>query len=283
MKRILVPTDFSDNAYSALVYASKLYAGEAVQFIILHSFESEVSHLTSRVDSGRSEEIISKLYKQSDLDGEKVLEKLRVDFQKDAHTYEVISTPTVLQKAINTLVSTEGVDLVVMGSKGRTAAEAVLMGSTTITITENLVGCPLLIVPNEVYFTQPLDIAFSSDFNEFYSLSKLKPITRLVRHFNSKIIIVSVGKEKDLTSEQRQNMERFKDDLSEYDTEFHFLSKNESISKTLHEFIDTRNIDLFSLIYHKHAFIKKLFREPVVSRVGKHSHVPTMVIPVRYK
>jgi|26BtaG_2_1085354.scaffolds.fasta_scaffold00003_215 nucleotide-binding universal stress UspA family protein len=283
MKRILVPTDFSNNAYSALVYASKLYAGESVQFTILHSFESQLSHLASRVDVGRSDDMISKLYKQSDEDGEKLLEKLKMDFQKDSHTYEVVSTPTSLQKSINTLVATEDVDLVVMGSKGRTGAEEVLMGSTTIKITETLVGCPLLIVPYEVYFTIPLEIAFSSDFNEFYSLSKLKPITRLVRHFRSKINIVSVGKESDLTMEQRENLERFIDDLSEYDTEFHFLSKNESISKTLHDFIDSRNIDLFSLIYHKHAFLKKLFREPVVSRVGKHSHVPTLVIPVRYK
>lgn len=283
MKRILVPTDFSNNAYSALVYASKLYAGESVQFTILHSFESQLSHLVSRVDVGRSDDMMSKLYKQSDEDGEMLLKKLKMDFQKDSHTYEVISTPSTLQKAINTLVSTEDVDLVVMGSKGRTGAEEVLMGSTTIKITETLVGCPLLIVPYEVYFTIPLEIAFSSDFNEFYSLSKLKPITRLVRHFRSKINIVSVGKESDLTMEQRENLERFIDDLSEYDTEFHFLSKNESISKTLHDFIDSRNIDLFSLIYHKHAFLKKLFREPVVSRVGKHSHVPTLVIPVRYK
>lgn len=283
MKRILVPTDFSNNAYAALIYVSRLYKGDPAHFTILHSFESEVSHLTSRVDVGRSDEVLQSLYKTSDREGEKLLEEIRKDTPKKSHTYEMVSTPVSLSKAVNKLVATEGIDLVVMGSKGRTGAEGVLMGSTTIKITESLVGCPLLVVPNEVNFVVPLQIAFSSDFNEFYPLSKLKPITRLVRHYNSQIHIVSVGSEGDLNTLQQENLEKFRNDLSEYDTEFHFVPKNDSISKTLHQFIDSKGIDLFSLIYHKHAFIKKLFREPVVSRVGRHAHVPTLVIPVRYK
>lgn len=283
MKRILVPTDFSNSAYSALVYVSKLYAGESVHFTILHSFESEVSQLTSRIDVGRSDGVIEKLHNQTDKEGEKLIESIKNDVVKGSHTYEMVSTPTSITKSINKIVETEEIDLVVVGSKGRTSVEGLLMGSTTVAITDKLVGCPLLIVPHDVYFVVPLQIAFSSDYNEFYKLSKMKPITRLVRHYKSIIHIVHVGAEKDLNFVQQENLEKFRNDLSEYDVEFHFIPKSDKISSTLHNFIDSHNIDLFSLIYHKHAFIKKLFREPVVNRVGEHEHVPTLVIPVRYK
>lgn len=282
MKNILVPTDFSSNAYAALMYVSKLYAGENTHFTLLHSFEDEMSKLTSRVDIGKSDVVLDELYDSSDKEGKALMEKIKAAVTSASHSYEVISTPSPLYKAINKLVATEGIDLVVMGSKGRTGAEGVLMGSNTIKITQTLEGCPLLIVPREVYFVVPLNIAFSSDYNESFQLSKLKPITRLVRHYNSKIHLVHVGAEADLDETQQKNLEYFRNDLSEYDAEFHFIPKMGNISKSLHNFIDSEQINFFALVYHKHAFIKKLFREPVVSRVGKHTHVPTLVIPMKY-
>ena len=281
MKKILVPTDFSKNAYAALFYATKLFSDEALQITILHSFGEEVGKLTSRVDIGRSENIIEKLYRQSDEDGQQLVHQITLDSSKVAHKFEVISTPATLSKTINKLVSTEGIDLVVMGSKGRTGAEDVLVRSTTVKITKSLEGCPLLIVPREVDYVIPTNIAFATDFNDFYQLSKLRPIVRLVRQYNSNLHVVHVGAEGDLNVLQHQNLEHYKNDLTEYDTEFHFIPKKENISKTLHNFIDGRNMDLLALVYHKHAFLKQLFREPVVSRVGKHTHTPTLVIPIK--
>lgn len=281
MKKILVPTDFSKNAYAALFYVSKLFSDEALHVTILHSFGEEVGKLTSRVDIGRSENIIEKLYRQSDEDGEQLVHKIKLDTSKINHTYEVISTPATLSKTINKLVATDGIDLVVMGSKGRTGAEDVFVGSTTVKITKTLEGCPLLIVPREVDFVIPTNIAFASDYNDFYQLSKLKPIIRLVRQYNSVLHLIHVGAESELNENQLVNLEHFKNDLSEYDTVFHFINKKDSISKTIHNFMDSNNIDLLSLVYHKHAFIKQLFREPVVSRVGKHTHTPTLVIPIK--
>jgi nucleotide-binding universal stress UspA family protein len=281
MKKILVPTDFSKNAYAALFYVTKLFSDEALQITILHSFSDEVGKLTSRVDIGRSENIIEKLYRQSDEDGKQLVHQIKLDSSKVAHKFEVISTPATLPKTINKLVSTEGIDLVVMGSKGRTGAEDVLVGSTTIKITKTLEGCPLLIVPREVDFVIPTNIAFATDYNDFYQLSKLRPIVRLVRQYNSNLHLIHVGTEGELGVLQQQNLEHYKNDLTEYDTEFHFIPKKDTISKTLHNHIDNNKMDLLALVYHKHAFLKQLFREPVVSRVGKHTHTPTLVIPIK--
>ncbi len=280
MKNILVPTDFSNNAYAALFYVSKLFAEETTQITILHSFEDEVSKLTSRVDIGRSDVVIEKLFKHADEDGKNLLRKLELDVNNKAHTYDVISTPAPLIRTINKLVTTEGVDLAVMGSKGRTGAEEVLMGSTTAKVIQSLQGCPLLVVPRQVDFVMPGHIAFATDYNEFYQLSKLKPIIRLVRHFDSQIHLLHVGLESEMTATQKENLEHFRNDLSEYDTEFHFVPKKGNVSKTIHQFVDDKGMDLLALAYHKHAFIKALFREPVVSRVGKHTHIPTLVIPI---
>ncbi|HZW76840.1 MAG TPA: universal stress protein [Flavobacteriaceae bacterium] len=279
MKRILVPTDFSGNAYSALLYACKLYSKENVHFAILHSFEAELSQLTSRVDVGRSDEMLKTLTDNAEQDGQRLLDQLNVDKGPSNHTYEVIATPQPLLKIINEMISEDVVDLVVVGSKGRTGAEGVLIGSTAINVTEGIEGCPLLIVPNDVHFVIPRKIAFASDFNDFYPISTIKAITRLVRHFGSEIYLAHVGSENELEAHQRENMEKYENDLSEYEHYFRFLERKGNISGTLHDFADDESIDLFSLVYHKHAFLKKIFREPVVNRVGRHTNIPTLVIP----
>ncbi len=281
MKKIIVPTDFSTNAYAALFYASKLFSEEPLHITLLHSFGNEISTLTSRVDVGRSDNMVEKLERHANEDGQQLLHKIKLDAANLPHTYEVIITPAPLARTINKMVAQDGYTLVVVGTKGRTGAEGVLMGSTTINLVKALVGCPLLIVPREVDFVVPSNIVFASDYKDFFQLSKLRPIIRLVRQYNSTLHLLHVGKEKELEDQQRQNLEKYQNDLSEYDTQFHFIAKNENISKSIHNFMDKRGMELLCLVYHKHTFIKQLFREPVVSRVGKHAHIPTLVIPIK--
>lgn len=280
MKKILVPTDFSSNAYAALIYVSKLYKADDVEITLLHSFEDEVSRLTTRIDQERATNIVEKLRAQSEEDGAALLAEIIADGLGHNHKFTMVSTPSNLTKTVNKMVAEDAFNLVVMGSKGRTGAEEMLMGSTTILMTKNLESCPLLIVPREIAFVLPSNIVFATDYMEFFQLSRLKPITQLVRHYRSIIHLVYVGSENEMTEVQLNNLEKFRLDLSEYDTEFHFIPKKDSVSKTIHHFLDEKSMDFLSLVYHKHTFIKQLFREPVVNRVGKHSSIPTLVIPV---
>lgn len=279
MKKILVATDFSSNAYAALIYVSKLFKADDIEITLLHSFEDEANRLTSRVDVEKAGKIIDSLKMQFDEDGAALLDEIIADGLSNNHKFRMISTPIGLTTVVNKLVAEEGYNLVVMGSKGRTGVEEMLMGSTTILITKNLQSCPLLIVPREIAFVLPLNIVFATDYMDFFPLSKLKPITQLVRHYRSVIHLLYVGSENDMQEVQLDNLEKFRLDLSEYDTEFHFIPKKDSVSKSIHHFLEDKSMDFLSLVYHKHTFIKQLFREPVVNRVGKHSSIPTLIIP----
>jgi len=277
MKKIIVPTDFSRNAYWALYYVSKLYADETVEIILLHSFENSPGRSNNKEGSENKESL--SVPEQVEKNGRQLLEKIKQDTEKESHSFRFQSTSDNLIKTINRIIADEGVDLVALGSRGLTGFELALMGSTAEKITERISGCPLLIVPREVNFMVPSNIAFSTDYNDFLPISGLRPISRLVRHYNSTIQLVHVGEKADLSARQKENFERFLNDLSEYDIQLHFIPKAGSISDTLNQFVENKQIDILSLVYHKHAFIKALFREPVVNKMGKHAHVPTLVIP----
>src|SRR5690606_39425982 len=67
------------------------------------------------------------------------------------------------------------------------------------------------------------------------ALPILRPIVRLVRQYNSTLHIIHVGTERDLDINQQKNLEKYRNNLSEYDTEFHFIPKKANISKTRSE------------------------------------------------
>jgi hypothetical protein len=66
MKNILVPTDFSNNAYCALFYAAKLLEEEPSHFVIFNSIEDQVSKLVSTIYTGKSKELINDLLQASE-------------------------------------------------------------------------------------------------------------------------------------------------------------------------------------------------------------------------
>ena len=59
-KNILLPTDFSDNAWSAAVYALKLYANEECSFYFLYSSKLKVSRIS--IHSNKLLEVMRKKY-----------------------------------------------------------------------------------------------------------------------------------------------------------------------------------------------------------------------------
>jgi len=92
MKTILAPTDFSNNAYSALHYATQLLKDEECEFIIMHSFEDQVTNLTSRIDIGKTESIVDELYQTSENKCEEVKHRIIRDTNNEKHRFRIVST-----------------------------------------------------------------------------------------------------------------------------------------------------------------------------------------------
>ncbi len=51
MKNILLPTDFSDNAYNALRYAAELYKEEDCTFFLLNTYTPPIQHAKYAMDT----------------------------------------------------------------------------------------------------------------------------------------------------------------------------------------------------------------------------------------
>lgn len=272
-KNILLPTDFSDNAWSAAIYTLKLYAEDVCTFYFLHTSKINVSVMSNL--SNKLLDIMAKNDMKELTDLKEMAETVNANAN---HNFEIILSTKDLKDAIESAVKKFNVDLVVMGTKGATKAKELILGSNTVEIIKNMTLCPIMAIPDEFDFVEPKQIAFPTDFNRFYG-EELVSLKRLADLYNSKIRIVHISNEDNLTTSQDYNLAMLKAYLEDYPHTFHWMPDYAKKSKEINDFIEELQVDILVMVNYKHGFIEQLIKEPVIKKIGFQPKVPFMVIP----
>ncbi|GAA4884431.1 universal stress protein [Flaviramulus aquimarinus] len=273
-RKILLPTDFSDNSWSAIVYALKLYADEECTFYFLNSQIIKVSTLSN---------LSNKLLETMKANARKELlelKKLAITADANAnHEFQTILSTEDLITAIKKSVIEFEIDIIIMGTKGATGAKEIFFGSNTTHVIKSTKSCPVLIIPEEFDFVKPKQIAFPTDFNRFYSGKELDPLKHLVDLYNSKIRILHIEVREDLDDTQENNLKMLKKFLSNHEHSFHWMPDYGKKAKEINDFIEELDINILAMVNYKHSFIEKIIKEPVIKKLGFQPTVPFLVIP----
>jgi len=279
MKNILIPTDFSKNAWNATKYALSLFADEDCTFYLLNTYTPSIaySRFMATTSNVGLEDAISR---SSEKGLKKTLSLIKAAYDNPKHTFKTISSFSLLVDEIKELVEDKNIDLVVAGTKGASGLEEVFMGSNTVRILKSVKDCPVLAIPELFDFETPSEIAFATDFNRFYTISELQPLIEIAKTFNAVVRIVHVQYEiKALTELQLFNLNRLRKYLVDVEHYVHTVSELNSVSKTLEVFSEELDIHLLAMLNYQHSYTERLTREPVVKRVAFHTRVPLLVIP----
>ncbi|QXP58356.1 universal stress protein [Olleya sp. HaHaR_3_96] len=270
---ILIPTDFSDNAWSALLYTLKLYKNQSCTFYLLHAWSVKSSTRTY---------ITSNYIDTLKADAEKQLFELKD--QADAidelskHTFEIIFSTDKLQDAVNAAVKKHQIDMVFMGTKGASKSKEILFGSNTINLIKQMKLCPILVVPDAFDFVAPKEIAFATDYNRFFG-DELQPLKDISKLYDSKIKVVHICKEKTLTDAQNYNLSMLQVNLGDYPHSFHWMPNDDKKTEEISKFIKEQNIDILTLINYQHSFIENLINEPIIKNIVAYPSIPLLIIP----
>jgi len=273
MKKILLPTDFSDNAWSAAVYALKLYAEETCTFYFLHSIVAKLStsNLTNKLLEIMRNNAMKELVELKDM--------AETSNANPNHSFEIILSVYDLQSAIKTAAKSHQIDLVVIGKKGLTKAEELFFGGNAVETIEKMRLCPILTVPEDFDYVVPKQIAFPTDYNRFYDGKDLTPLKDLARLHNSKIRIMHIKVESHLNAVQEYNLTALKEYLEDFEHSFHWMPDYTKKTEEINEFIRDLKIDILAMVNYKHSFIEYLLKEPVIKNIEKHPPIPFLVIP----
>lgn len=140
IKKICVALDFSELSMHALKRAESIAEKLGAELIGFHSYQVPTGYHYTGKDH---EEFAEVMEEHARNDAVEFLKKADLSHIKMAYTYDENEEPA---DCIKKFVQENDVDMLVMGSKGRTGAASFLMGSVAKEITKNIHDIPLLII-----------------------------------------------------------------------------------------------------------------------------------------
>jgi len=174
MKKILVPTDFSDHAYYALKVASQIAKKNDGEIILLHMLELP-SQAGDAIGSGHELPEIM-LFKNSAIN--KLEELMDDDCLEGLKVSEIVQFELAFD-GIMKVSSKNDVDLIVMGSHGASGFKEMFIGSNAEKVVRNS-EIPVLIIKKDAGEFNVNKFVFASDFSDEIK----KPFTKVVEFAN---------------------------------------------------------------------------------------------------
>jgi nucleotide-binding universal stress UspA family protein len=277
MKNILVPTDFSENSWNAIKYALDFFNDSQCNFYLLHVT------LFSNYASGDSpifptDPIADKsTLKQAKSSLRSLLKKIRKLPNIEKHHFYTISNYNFFIDAVRNQIKEKNIDLIVMGTKGASGLNKVIVGSNTGDLITQ-VKCPVLIVPEKAVFSIPKEIAFPTDYNIFYESNILKRISEFAKMYDSAIRILHIAKKNEkLTEFQLENKDLINDYFLDEKHSFHRIT-SKKIETGIQCFVESRNINLIIMIAKNLNLFQRILFKPKVKEISYHIEIPFLVL-----
>jgi len=277
MKKVLLPTDFSENSWNAIKYALQLFKDEVCTFYLLNTYTPIIYHVEYAIKNplvfGLEDAI-----KIASLEGlEEISNRIKKEFSNPKHTIAQISSFNTLVNEIEQLHAGNIMDFIIMGTKGATGVAEVLFGSNTVHVFKNA-KCPILAIPDNFAFEKPLEILFPSDYEVSFQDKHLMPIKNIASTYHSRINILYVSHGSDLNENQKENqkiLDTYFKDIAHLFHEIH----NKSIPDAISSFQLKTRVNLLVMINNKHSFFENLFFKSTINQIGFHLNIPFLVIP----
>ncbi|WP_422858497.1 universal stress protein [Flagellimonas sp. S174] len=271
MKNILVPIDFSENAENALRYAQIIFKENDCNFYLLH-----VAPLLSTQKNTTS----SKKYEVSKLHMSKLNTRAKKWSNGANHRFNFVVEQGFFIETIKKQFEEKQIDLIVMGTKGVSGLREKVVGSNAGDVITK-VQCNTLVIPKDVAFQMPAEIAFPTDFNIFYTHGILNSISEMLKLNFGKIRVMNVLKrDTELNSEQLKNKEYLKDYLIESFLErysFHTIT-NRKVKAAIQCFVESRDVDMIIMVAKNLNFIQQILFDSIVEKISFHTTVPFYVV-----
>lgn len=276
MKRILVPTDFSKTSIIALEVACEIAKKGGAEVIALHVVEEAGSDSFKVSGEVAQKSFEDRLYTFKLLEkSKKQLEKLVLDPKFSSIKLDGELRLGNAFHGMNTIITEQKVDLVVMGTQGHSRLQEMIIGSNTEKVVRHS-KVPVLSVhkkPNKVNFKNIVYATAMSKGEEKFS----KVVLAAQAMYNSKIHLVRINTPGDFQRDRvaKEYMEKFakKLGLKNYTINvYNDITEEEGIIY----FADSINADMIAMATHGRTGFAHVLAGSIAEEVVSHAKRPVL-------
>lgn len=266
MKKILVPTDFSEHANKALAFAVDIANQFGSHITLLHTYKvySSTGSFVS-VESYMEEDAAVQI-----LDLVKKFEpKLKGGSKIQSKIIRSDSTVQVISR----LADQSDFDLIIMGTQGASGLKEIFIGSITNGVLRNT-QTPVMAIPQNYEYRPLKTIIFAVDKEGLSSYKVTIPLTKLAKAYHAKVRVyhLDTGKDSDGID---PTVDLFLDGVEH---SFHYELDGTHIVNSINQFVGDYDAELLCLVRRKRGFIEDVFHVSITSREAFHSEVPLLVL-----
>ena len=275
MKQILFPTDFSEAANTAFVYALRFADSFNAELVVLHVYDLPIvetppmpestAEIFDIVEMNQFESFREQLPELHQIAERKGLGHVRL---RNMLLYgDLIYN-------INKVCNDEEIDMIVMGTRGASGLKETFLGSATASVMANA-KVPVLGIPADAEYHPIKNIVFTTQYKDKDNHA-LRHTLEIARKFGAAAHCLYIkGDEDPEDIEERINEWKifYKDEM----LDFYNIDGSGDLEQTIFDFIEKHKVDLLVMRTHRRGFFEGLFHRSLTKKLAYHTKVPLLV------
>ena len=277
MQEILVPTDFSPNAFKAIAYASEIAKTTGASLHILHVIEPALNMATMQTDTSNKKIIDDRIEKL-----EQTLKSTAAVFP-EIKLIPFLSGGKVIESILNYAAEKE-IDLIVMGTKGAGGLKQFFTGTITSGVVSQTT-VPVLTIPASLEICPPEIVLLATNrFEKKETL--LNKIFEIPEIFSAQVHVVVF---KETNGDENADYIYNEDQLQDYLNilkdgypEIVFegaLLQGEDFEREIEEYCSKAGADMIAMVPYPKSAFEQLFERSETKNMILHTTWPVLAVP----
>ena len=272
MKNVLIPTDFSETAKNAFLYAQS-FLSENTALTVFHAYHPQIDPVYPYIGTPSEG-----FFKQKEATVDKWSKRYFSLSEGEVLVNSVLDTELRIAPPTNAIVEkSKEMDLIVMGSTGETTMLEKAFGSTATYVARNA-HCPVLMIPKDYQFKGYKKILYASNIEDFDE-PMLQHLIDFTWDYDPEISLVHINKNNTENYEVvSEDYEQFFREKTPYLGVKFVKIESKNIIKGLQQYADENEIDLIVMATKHRGWVDEIFHKSMTKKMVLNTSVPLLVM-----